>query len=87
MSINSHANLPIYTSSISGGYLSNITPSIYNTSGSLNSMILENANMIEYIDFTFQVLGIEITYDKFKGMTKEEKNMFLRDIKINKIIC
>lgn len=45
-----------------------------------------NKDLIEYIDFAFQVMGIDLTYQDFKKMSSDEKKAFLRDIKINKIL-
>ena len=45
-----------------------------------------NKDLIEYIDFAFQVMGIDLTYQDFKKMSSDEKKTFLRDIKINKLL-
>jgi hypothetical protein len=45
-----------------------------------------NKDLIEYIDFAFQVMGIDLTYQDFKKMSSDEKKAFLRDIKINKLL-
>jgi len=45
-----------------------------------------NKDLIEYIDFAFQVIGIDLTYQDFKKMSSDEKKAFLRDIKINKLL-
>jgi hypothetical protein len=42
--------------------------------------------LVEYIDFAFQVIGIDLNYQDFKKMSADEKKAFLRDIKINKIL-
>ena len=42
--------------------------------------------LVEYIDFSFQVMGIDLNYQDFKKMSSDEKKAFLRDIKINKIL-
>lgn len=42
--------------------------------------------LVEYIDFAFQVMGIDLSYEDFKKMSSDEKKAFLRDIKINKIL-
>jgi hypothetical protein len=42
--------------------------------------------MIDYIDFAFQIMGIDLTYQDFKNMSSDERKAFLRDIKINKLI-
>lgn len=43
--------------------------------------------LVEYIDFAFECMGLDITYKNFKEMSKEEKKSKLRDIKIKKILC
>ena len=45
-----------------------------------------NKDLIEYIEFSFQIMGIDLTYEDFKRMSSDEKISFLRDIKINKIL-
>jgi hypothetical protein len=51
-----------------------------------NDLILESEKLIEYIDFAFKIMGIEISYSQFQKMNEFEKKSFLRDLKINKII-
>lgn len=51
-----------------------------------NDLILESEKLIEYIDFAFKIMGIEISYSQFQKMNESEKKSFLRDLKINKII-
>ena len=43
-------------------------------------------SLIDYVDILFNLMGVEITYDRFKNMTGWERKQFLRDLKINKII-
>ena len=43
-------------------------------------------NLINFIEFSFKVMGIDLTYEKFQQMSEDEKKALLRDIKINKII-
>lgn len=42
--------------------------------------------MVNYIDFAFQILGIDINFNDFKKMSDDERKAFLRDIKINKLL-
>jgi len=49
-------------------------------------MTLYDRNLIEFIEFAFQIMGIDLTYADFKRMSDDEKKAFLRDIKINKIL-
>jgi len=51
-----------------------------------NDMTLYDQNLIEFIEFAFQIMGIDLTYADFKRMSDDEKKAFLRDIKINKIL-
>lgn len=43
-------------------------------------------NLIEYIDLLYQIMGIDITYDKWKDMSSGEKLQLIRDIKLKKLI-
>jgi len=43
-------------------------------------------NLIEYIDLLYQIMCIDITYDKWKNMSSSEKLQLIRDIKLKKII-
>lgn len=42
--------------------------------------------VVEYIDFAFQVMGIDLNFEDFKNMSLEERKALLREIKINKIV-
>ena len=65
------------------------TGQVFVSSGSswttLDSMGLDK-NLIEYIDLLYQIMGIDITYDKWKNMSSGEKLQLVRDIKLKKII-
>jgi len=76
-------------------YASTIVPGSVITSGSQNISIGYssgsytvdlNSSLVEYIDFAFQLMGVDLTYEDFKKMSADEKKAFLRDIKINKIL-
>lgn len=45
-----------------------------------------DGSFIEYIDFLYKVLGIDINYEKFKYLSPEDKISLLRDSKINRIL-
>ena len=45
-----------------------------------------NKDLIEYIEFAFQIMGIDLTCEDFKRMSSDQKISLLRDIKINKIL-
>lgn len=62
----------------SGGYTVDLNNGSY-------TVDLNNA-LVEYIDFAFEVMGIDLNYEDFKRMSADEKKAFLRDIKINKIL-
>jgi len=48
--------------------------------------IVADQNLIDFIEFSFKVMGIDLTYAGFKNMSSDEKKAFLRDIKINKLL-
>lgn len=70
------------TTTISAG-----TGIIY-TSGSINKIdsIEIDKSLIEYIDLLYQLIGIDMDYDKFKSLSTSEKQAFIRDIKIKKVL-
>ena len=43
-------------------------------------------DLIEFINFAFEILGVDISYQQFKELTKEERKSILREIKLNKIL-
>ena len=45
-----------------------------------------NSDLIEYIDIFYQFMGIDMDYERFSKMTKEEKKGFIRDLKLQKLI-
>lgn len=64
---------------------------IYNSNNTIGHLgtsytIDIRGELVEYIDFAFQVMGIDLSYEDFKKMSSDEKKVFLRDIKINKIL-
>lgn len=68
--------IPIY----SNGQISGV----HNT---LPGEVLNNdENLIEYIDLLYQIMGIDINFKTFRRMSKEERLIFIRDIKIKKVI-
>jgi hypothetical protein len=42
--------------------------------------------LIEFIEFFYRSIGVDITYDKFRYLTEGDKVSLLRDININRII-
>lgn len=51
-----------------------------------NDVVSQTNDIIQYIDFSFKILGIDLDFSKFQEMGEDERKSFLRDIKINKII-
>jgi hypothetical protein len=47
---------------------------------------LMHSDIVEYIDIFYQFMGIDMDYERFSKMTKEEKKGFIRDLKLQKII-
>lgn len=45
-----------------------------------------DTNVIEFFEFICEIIGIDMTYSKFKGLSKEERKQFLRDSKIKDIL-
>jgi len=45
-----------------------------------------NSDIIEYIDIFYKFMGIDMDYERFSKMTKEEKKGFIRDLKLQKLI-
>ena len=45
-----------------------------------------NSDIVEYIDIFYQLMGIDMDYNRFSIMSKEEKRSFIRDIKLQKLI-
>lgn len=64
------------------GYSGTLISSIDSYS-TLESEVFE---CVQYIDFAFEVMGIDLSYKEFKRMSSDEKKSFLRDIKINKLL-
>ena len=52
----------------------------------LDSSIKIDKNLVEYIDLLYQIMGVDITYDRWKNMSSGEKLQLIRDIKLKKII-
>ena len=46
----------------------------------------ESADIKEFVEFAFQLMGIDMDFEKFKSMTDAEKKAMIREQKINKII-
>lgn len=46
----------------------------------------ESTDIKEFVEFAFQMMGIDMDFEKFKHMTYAEKKAMIREQKINKII-
>ena len=54
---------------------------------SWNSVVDLNTDMIEFFELVLIVMGIDLTFEEFKNMSKDERMSLLRDLKINKVLC
>lgn len=43
-------------------------------------------SLVDYVDLLFNIMEIDITYEKFQQMSSSDRKQFLRNIKINKLI-
>lgn len=84
------------TSSISSGSIGVIAAgNYYTTTGGHYSSIntnhrfrsdVDQEQLIEYIDLLYQIMGIDITFEKWCELSASEKISLIRDIKLNKIL-
>ena len=44
------------------------------------------ADIVDYIDLLYQILGIDINYREWQAMSKGDRLSFARDLKIKKIL-
>lgn len=56
------------------------------TNGSNISNIEIDKSLIEYIELLYQLIEVDMTFDKFKNLSTSEKQAFIRDIKIKKLL-
>ena len=70
-------------------------PNIYScstiTSGSNNtsigySWVDQNDKIKDFIEFGLQIMGIDLTYDKFIEMDEMERKTFIRDYRLEKLL-
>jgi hypothetical protein len=71
--------------------ISNLTITPNTLISNINSMswsdgTFMNSDIVEYIDIFYQFMGIDMDYERFSEMTKDEKKGFIRDIKLKKLI-
>lgn len=69
----------ITTSNILGG------SHTINTSGYIRADLTEES-VKNFLEFICEIIGIDMTYEKFIKLTKEERMQFLRDFKIKDIL-
>lgn len=50
------------------------------------SSITIDKNLIEYIDLLYQLLGVDIDFERWKNMNLSDRINLIRDIKIKKLI-
>lgn len=43
-------------------------------------------SLVDYVNILYNILGIDIDYERFQQMTDDERKSFIRDLKINKIV-
>ena len=68
------------TTTISAG-----TGIIYTNGSNINNIEIDKS-LIEYIELLYQLIGVDMNYDKFKNLSTSEKQAFIRDIKIKKLL-
>ena len=65
------------------------TPGSYlttNSSGSISWSNKQDDKMIEFIEFTLEIMGVNLKYSEFKEMSMSERAAFIRDLKIDRIL-
>ena len=48
--------------------------------------INRNENIKDFVEFGLQIMGIDLTYDKFIKMSDSDKRAFIRNWKLNQIL-
>jgi hypothetical protein len=56
------------------------------TSSMYYSMIDDMSKQIEFIEFAFKLIGIDLKYEDYIKLSDSDKKAILRDFKISKII-
>jgi hypothetical protein len=57
-----------------------------NSSGSISWSNKQDDKMIEFIEFTLEIMGVNLKYSEFKEMPMSERAAFIRDLKIDRIL-
>jgi len=92
VSLNSNTGHYWGTTTGSGGYVyPSVTSGTTLTTGVNNTITWSDgmpmsSDIIEYIDIFYQFMGIDMDYERFSKMNKNQKKSFIRDLKIKKII-
>jgi hypothetical protein len=50
------------------------------------SWIDKNKDIEDFVEFGLQIMGIDLTYDKFIKMNKLERKTFIRDYRLEKLL-
>lgn len=74
--------LPYYNNNTT---LNTGTGIIYTSGSSIDSIEIDKS-LIEYIDLLYQLIGVDMNYVKFMNLSTSEKQAFIRDIKIKKLL-
>jgi len=45
-----------------------------------------DTSLVDYVDILFNLMGIDMTYDRFQLMSEGERKQFVRDIKIKRVL-
>lgn len=80
------ANTTITNSNTNNVLVTNSTGISSYSSGPINISYTITEDLIKYIDLLYQILEIDIDYDRFKNMSHSERICLIRDIKIKKLI-
>ena len=74
------------TSTISG---TTIGTTISNGSSNIAynyDLVDRNEKLKDFIEFSLQLIGINLTFNEFKNMSEIEKKTFIRDYKLEKLL-
>jgi hypothetical protein len=64
-----------------------MSPKVINLGNSPNGPgPLIDRSLVDYVDILFSLMDINITYEKFHSMNKEQRLQFARNLKIKKIL-
>ena len=78
--INSGTNNSIYSSSTTTTTIGSVNTSIG------YSWMDQNEKVKDFIEFGLQIMGIDLTYDKFIEMDEMERKTFIRDYRLEKLL-